>query len=199
MKAVLGLVGLLVVLGAVYALAFLQIIPAQKMAEKSPAMMKIMQPLHLAKPKPKAKLVAKAGAPAPVDPAKLALDAQQAKLDADRAQLEIDRQAFAAEKAAPTVGASGQPAAPPIDPKQKRLDIYATMGADDIASIFAKQPDKVVLSDLMALDEKKAGQILAALPADRSAKLTQLMNALPSGASPTTASSGAPTRPRAVL
>ncbi|MEO7719423.1 MAG: hypothetical protein ABIY70_24745 [Capsulimonas sp.] len=197
MKAVFGLVGLMVVLGAVYALAFLQIIPAQKMAEKSPAMMKIMQPLHLAKPKPKAKLVAKAGAP--VDSAKLALDAQQAKLDADRAQLEIDRQAFAAEKAAPTVGASGQPAAPPIDPKQKRLDIYATMGADDIAGIFAKQPDKVVLSDLMALDEKKAGQILAAIPADRAAKLTQLMNALPSGASPTTASSGAPPRPRAVL
>ncbi|BDI30911.1 hypothetical protein CCAX7_29620 [Capsulimonas corticalis] len=198
MKAVLGFVGLLVLLGVVYALAFLQIIPVQKMAEKSPSLMNIMKPLHLAKPKPK--LMAKAAAP--VDPAKQALDDQRAKLDADQAQLEKDKQAFEAAKAAPAAAdasAGGAPAAPPVDPKQKRLDIYATMSPDDIANIFAKQPDKVVLSDLMALDEKKAGQILAALPADRAAKITQLMNALPSGASPTTASNGAPPHPKAFL
>ena len=179
MKAVLGFFGFLVLIGVVYALAFLQIIPAQKMADQSPAMMKVMQAMHLAKPKPK--LTAKAGAALAVDPAKQAMDAEQAKIDADRAQLEKDRQAFAAQQAAPAADAATVASATPaVDPKQKRLDIYATMSPDDIANIFAKQPDKIVLSDLMALDEKKAGQILAALPADRAAKLTQLMNALPS-------------------
>ena len=38
MKALLGIFGLLAVLGIVYGLAFVGIIPAQKLAAKSPAL-----------------------------------------------------------------------------------------------------------------------------------------------------------------
>jgi flagellar motility protein MotE (MotC chaperone) len=55
------------------------------------------------------------------------------------------------------------------------ISIYSTMSADDIAQIMTHVPDKSAIADLTAMDEKKAGKVLAALPADRAAKLCELM------------------------
>ena len=61
------------------------------------------------------------------------------------------------------------------------------MSADDIAPIFGKLPDPDVVRALLAMDEKKAGKILAALPTDRAARLTHRM------AGPTQTASVSPT------
>ena len=107
-------------------------------------------------------------APAP-NPEQAALAAGKKQLEADRAQFDRDRLAWEAQKrqasAAPSAGDSA-----------KINDIYATMSADDIARISAKLPDPDVVTVLTSLDEKKSGKILAALPVDRAAKITERMS-----------------------
>ena len=60
--------------------------------------------------------------------------------------------------------------------------------ADDLARIFGKLPDPDVIQSLAQLDEKKAGQVLATLPVDRSARLTRRMSHVSVASAP----SGAP-------
>jgi flagellar motility protein MotE (MotC chaperone) len=187
MKAVFAILGVVVVLGIVYGLAFMGIIPVKKMAAKNPALAKILAPLHLAPAKPKATaVVAKAGTDA-TDPQQQTLDAQKKQLADDRAQLDKDKAAFDAQKQSPSptpaVGADGTASVDGASPNgtaaadtgAKLSAIYATMSPDDIAKIFAKLPDPVVIQNLMPLDEGKAGKVLAAMPADRAARLSQQM------------------------
>ena len=185
MKAVIGLFSVLALLGIVYGLAFLGIIPVQKMADKSPALASALATLHLAKGKKAAPSTLPIPAP---DPERQALDAQKKKLAADQAQLEKDRAALEAQKRqAPTSPDGGAP--PPSSDNAAKLGaIYATMSADDLARIFGKLPDPDVIASLAQLDEKKAGQVLAALPVDRAARLTQKMSRVTMASAP----SGAP-------
>ena len=133
--------------------------------------------MHLAVIKPKA--APKTAALPKPDPQQQEIQAEQKQIVADRAQLEKDKAAFEAEKqqAAARACRGTSPSSP--DTRAKLAAIYATMSPDDIAAIFAKLPDPVVIQNLMPLDEKKAGKILAAMPADRAARLTRQMMALP--------------------
>lgn len=176
MKIVLIVLGLLVVLGAAYGLAFLGVIPVQKWADKNPSLAKTLTAMHLAKPK---KAVVPAAPALKPDPQQQALDAEKQQIEADRAQLTKDRAAFEAAKQqaaapSPAAGDGSQPGAA-SGTGDKLAAIYATMDPEDLAKIFAKQTDPVVIQSLSGLDEKKAGQVLAAMPADRAARLALLM------------------------
>jgi flagellar motility protein MotE (MotC chaperone) len=171
MKAVLAIVA---ILGIVYALAFFGILPAQKMADKNPALAHVLTTLHLAKVKKPIKGTLAATAPSPEQQA---LEAGKKKLAADQAQLAKDRVAFETEQ---QQAAAPAPAAAPSTPNNsassaKLSAIYATMSADDISHILGKLPDPDVIQALTQLDEKKAGQVLAILPVDRAARLSRLM------------------------
>ncbi len=183
MKAVIGLFSVLALLGAVYGLAFFGIIPVQKMADKSPALAHALTSLHLAKAKKPAH-----GSLSPVaapNPEQQALDAQKKKLAADQAQLAKDRAALEAQKQQPAAPADGGVPPTPASGNAAKLGaIYATMSADDLSRIFGKLPDPDVIASLTQLDEKKAGQVLAALPADRAARLTQRMSRISLASAP---------------
>ncbi len=173
MKAVIGLLSVVALLGVVYGLAFFGIIPVQKMADKSPGLASTLTKLHLAKAKKPAPAAPPGAAPSPEQQA---LDAQKKQTAADRAQLDKDRADFEAQKAQPAAPLDDVASTPPPDHAAKLGAIYATMSADDLARIFGKQPDPDVIQSLAQLDEKKAGQVLAALPADRAARLTRQMS-----------------------
>ncbi len=179
MKIVFSILGLLVLLGVLYGLAFLGVIPAQKMADKNPSLAKVLYKMHLAKTKPKAAL--KLAAQPKADPKQQQIQAEQAQVAADRAQLEKDKAAFEAQKqrAAASPPSPSKAAPSGADTNAKLSAIYATMSPDDIAKIFEKLSDAEVVQNLMPLDEKKAGKILAAMPADRAARLTRQMMASP--------------------
>jgi flagellar motility protein MotE (MotC chaperone) len=172
LKAVIGLLAVVALLGVVYGLAFFGILPVQKMAAKSPALASALTALHLAKPK---KTVPSTPVGAAPNPEQQALDAQKKRLAADRAQLDKDRAALEAQKPLPSAPLDGS--APPSSDNAARLGaIYATMSADDLARIFRKLPDPDVIQSLTQLDEKKAGKVLATLPADRAARLARQMS-----------------------
>jgi flagellar motility protein MotE (MotC chaperone) len=173
LKAVIGLLSVVALLGVVYGLAFFGIIPVQKMADKSPGLASTLTKLHLAKAKKPAPAAPPGAAPSPEQQA---LDAQKKQTAADRAQLDKDRADFEAQKAQPAAPPDGVASTPPPDHAAKLGAIYATMSADDLARIFGKLPDPDVIQSLTQLDEKKAGQVLAALPADRAARLTRQMS-----------------------
>jgi hypothetical protein len=177
MKITLTILGLLVALGVLYGLAFVGIIPVQKWADKDPALGKTLAQMHLAVIKPKIAL--KTGASPKPDPAQQKIQAEQKQIVADRALLEKDKAAFAAQQqqaaaqAANTAAAGNSPGG--TDTRAKLIAIFATMSPDDISPIFAKLPDTAAIQYLMPLDEKKAGKILAAMPADRAARLSRQM------------------------
>ena len=182
MKALLGILGLLAVLGIVYGLAFVGIIPTQKLAAKSPALAQALVALHLAKPAPNATPIVGGCKPAAkASPAPQELDAEKQQIAAARTQLNKDRAALDARQQ--SLGAPRRfPDAPPApDTGAKLIALYGTMDPDDIAHIFAKLPDPLVVSTLMQMDEKKAGKVFAALPPDRAARLSEIMASHPPG------------------
>ena len=182
MKAVFGLFGVLALLGVAYGLAFLGIIPVQKMAGKSPGLASALVALHLAKAKKPAHSASPVAVP---NPEQQALDAQKKKLAADQAQLEKDRTALEAGKQPPAPASpDGTASTPASDNAAKIGAIYATMSADDLARIFGKLPDPDVIQSLTQLDEKKAGQVLAVLPADRAARLAKRMSGVSLASAP---------------
>ena len=173
MKIILPIFGLVALLGIAYGLAFFGIIPAQKIADKTPALASVLISLHLAKAK-KPVLAAKSGAT--VSPEQAAMNAQKKQLAAGQAQLDKDRTAFESQKQTSAAPASdGTVAAPLPDPAAKLDAIYAAMSPDDLTPLFSKLSDTDVSRALLAMDEKKAGKILAALPTARAAKLTRRM------------------------
>ena len=191
MKVVIGLLSVLALLGVVYGLAFLGVIPVQKMAGKSPALAAALAALHLAKAKKPAHGASPVAAP---NPEQQALNAQKKKLAADQAQLEKDRAALESRKQQPAAPADGGGASPPpaSDNAAKLGAIYATMSADDLSRIFGKLPDPDVIASLAQIDEKKAGQVLAALPVDRAARLTQKMSRVTVASAPPSAPTPSP-------
>jgi len=192
MKIAFAFLSLIALLGIAYGLAFFGIIPAQKMADNSPALASALIPMHLAKAKKPAHKIAKT-AVAP-DPARVAMAAQQKQLTTDRAQLDKDRADFEAQKQQALAPSPDGSAVPAPDPKAKLNAIYAAMSPDDLTPLFGKLSDSDVSSALLAMDEKKAGKVLAALPADRAARLTHRM------ANPAQTASAAPlNRPQTSL
>ena len=181
MKAVIGLFSVVALLGVTYGLAFLGVIPVQKMAGKSPALASALSVLHLAKAKKPAPHAAPGPAP---DPERVALDAQKKALARERAQLEKDRASLEARKQPPAAAPDGASPTPASDDAAKLGAIYATMSPDDLSRIFGKLPDPDVIRSLTQLDEKKAGQVLAALPADRAARLARRMSAVSLASTP---------------
>ena len=183
MKAVIGVFSVVALLGVLYGLAFLGVIPVQKMAGKSPALASALSALHLAKAKKPAP--AAAAAPTP-DPERAALAAQKKAVAVDRARLEKDRADLEASKRQPLAAGPNGSAHPTSsqDDAAKLGAIYATMSPDDLSRIFGKLPDPDVIQSLTQLDEKKAGQVLAALPADRAARLARRMSAVSLASAP---------------
>ena len=173
MKIVLPIFGVIALLGIVYGLAFFGIIPAQKMADQTPALTSALISLHLAKAK-KPVHIPKPGAD--LSPEQVALNAQKKQLAASQAQLEEDRAAFESQKRTAFAPASdGTSITPPPDPAAKLDAIYAAMSPDDLTPLFSKLSDTDVSRALLAMEEKKAGKVLAALPTARAAKLTRRM------------------------
>lgn len=175
MKIAIPILGLLALLGVAYGLAFFGIIPAQKMADRSPGLASALIALHLAKAKKPVTAGKTHAAPSVISPEQEALSTQKKQLADAKAALAKEQADFEAQKqAAPT---SSSPAAASVpDTAGKLSAIYAAMSADDLVTIFSHLPDPDVVSALMDLDEKKAGKVLAALPPARAAHLTQEMS-----------------------
>ena len=175
MKIVLPLFGLIALLGIGYGLAFVGVIPAQKIADKSPGLAQALITLHLAKTK-KPKLAAKtAPTPAALSPEQEALNTQKKQLADDKAALAKEQTDFEAQKQAAAAAPLASTSAVPNS--AAKLDaIYAAMSPDDLLTIFAKLPDPDVIAALINMDEKKAGKVLAGLPPTRAARLTRQMS-----------------------
>ncbi len=175
MKIAIGFIAVLVVLvGAVYGLARAHVLPLQGLAKSSPAAKNLLLSMKLIMPdapKSKPKTLA-AAIPDPLAAQKAQLAQEEAQVVAEKALL--DRKIAATPSAPP---AAPTPASPPITVTASKLvEIYEAMGSDDLATLFAKEPDSAVVSALIAMDSKKAAKALAALPSDRAAKITALMN-----------------------
>ncbi len=178
MKIALPILGLIALLGIAYGLAFFGIIPAQKMADRSPGLAHALIALHLAKAK-KPRAAGKAGTvtAAALNPEQEGLNAQKKQIADARAALAKDQADFQAQQAAPTSPApSSAPAAAGQSSAAKLDAIYAAMSPDDLITIFTKLPDPDIIRALVNLDEKKAGKVLAGLPPARAARLTQEMS-----------------------
>ncbi len=176
MKIAIPLLGLLALLGVAYGLAFFGIIPAQKMADRSPGLASTLIGLHLAKAKKPVTAGKTHAAPSTISPEQEALSTQKKQLADAKAALAKEQADFEAQKqAVPASSAAASPSAAP-DTAGKLSAIYAAMSADDLVTIFSHLPDPDVVSALMDLDEKKAGKVLAALPPARAAHLTQEMS-----------------------
>ncbi len=175
MKIAFPILGLLVVLGACYGLAFVGIIPTQKMADKNPALAKTLIGLHLVKAKKPKPAKADTTASAVISPEQEALNTQKKQLADAQAKLAKDQADFDAHK---NTSAASPPAsaAPTVDTGAKLNAIYAAMSPDDLTVLFTRLPDPDVIAALINLDEKKAGKVLAALPPTRAARLTRQMS-----------------------
>jgi hypothetical protein len=163
MKALVALITILAILGSVYALALVGVIPVKPIALSSPAAAKLLIALKLYHPvAKKAAIVAALPLTSP-DP----LAADRASLQAERQQLVIEKAALDKKMAG---GGSG------VTTSSKMSAIYDTMKPAQIASIFAKLPDAQVCDAIVKMDEMEAGKVLAAIPPDRAAKITILLN-----------------------
>jgi flagellar motility protein MotE (MotC chaperone) len=191
MKALVVILVVLALIGVTWTLAFFQVIPAQKIADKSPGAAQILIALGVAKKKPKVKPKIVAQAPAPVaDPLaseKAALDAEKQQLDQEKATLDMRLRQMSSAASAPSSSSAS-------DISPKLVSVYGTMKSADIARIFAKLPDSAVVDALNQLDDRQAGKILAALPDARAAKITALMNRMkpPQTSSPTATADQSP-------
>jgi hypothetical protein len=162
------LVPLLVIVGGLYGLAKVGIIPVGPLAEKNKALIPVLKMTGLYHPEParKTKVVpAHDTVPAP-DP----LAPQRAELEQERADLQAQRDA--AQRAA----AAAQAAQP--DPRNfaRLATVYEQMPPESVTRIFAKLPADHVIGILRRMDEKKVGDILALLPPDRAAQVTEALS-----------------------
>ena len=192
MKAVVIFLVVFILFDVLYGLAYVGIIPVSKLAGNSPVATKILIALKLEKPQKNKKgksLNSKhmdAQAPTAAGPSanelndqKIALDAEMAQIQKEKAMLSQKTQAAKAINAAPVF----------IPTSDKIVNIYDTMKPDDLARIFEKMSDASVADALSRMDEGKAGKVLVAMPVDRTAKLTALMNRVASEAQPPKAAS----------
>jgi len=182
MKAIVGFLVVFILIGVVYGLAFVGIIPVAKIAGKSHAATSLLVALKLEKPH-KNKAIRLTGAPiAPASVADPNAD-QKAALDAERDQLQQEKAMLDRRM---QIARTSKPAALFVPTSDKMVDIYDTMKPDDLAHLFGKLSDASVADALSRMDEGKAGKVLVAMPVDRAAKITALMNRVASGAQPAT-------------
>jgi flagellar motility protein MotE (MotC chaperone) len=174
MKFLIAFIGLIVLIGIVYGLAAAHIIPVKSIASSSPAAQNFLQRMKLVPPpKPPAPPSASSQASTPtVDP----LAAQKQQIAAEQAQIDQEKIALAKKATQlnrlPTPAEVGQTS-------PKLVEIYEAMDSDDLATLFAKEPDSAVVSALIAMDSKKSAQALTAISTTdpvRAAKITALMN-----------------------
>ena len=183
----IGVVPLALLLGVGYGLARMQVIPTQKMGLKNPVLGRVLHMAGLYK----APLSLKPGLPglpgqpgqptggqasvgAGPSPEQQALKAQRNALDKERADWEAQKQAQAklAEKPKTDVAASMS------DPREiaRLSSIYEQMPAENVVKIFAKLPDPQTVALLRRMDEKKVGEVLAAIAPERAAFFTQQLS-----------------------
>jgi flagellar motility protein MotE (MotC chaperone) len=174
MKFVFAFIGLIVIIGIVYGLAAAHIIPVKSIASSSPAAQKFLQQLKLVSPPapPKPAAASTQANTSVVDP----LAAQKQQIAAEQIQLDQEKAALAKKatqlSSLPTPAQIGQTS-------PKLVEIYEAMDSDDLATLFAKEPDSAVVSALIAMDSKKSAQALTAISTAnpvRAAKITALMN-----------------------
>jgi hypothetical protein len=151
-------------LGITYGLAYVGVIPVKKIAGKTPIVHQMLRMINLEQ-SPKKSVVIAAVPPPPPAPAPLPAT--------------VSTQI----KSIPTTPTE-------IVTSSKVSAIYDTMKPASLALIFAKLPDSQVCDALLKMDEQKAGKVLVAMPPNRSAKLTILMNQ--ATASSTSASGATP-------
>lgn len=179
MRATIVIVSLLLMLGAVYFLAKINVIPVGKLAASSPSLQKSFAMIGLWKPPVKKQVASKQKAPK-----KRPASQQVSFTRSENPSPNINPTATVLNSSAP-IGQTPAETAPTASASELKLEaIYATMSPDDIARIGAKQPDSELIKLLSSLDEKKAGMVLAALPDARAAKITrEMVMSVPQGGS----------------
>ncbi len=180
----IGVVPLALLLGVSYGLAKVQIIPTQKLGLKNPALGRVLHIVGLYKAPPPLKpglpgqpgqpLASQASVPAGPTPEQQALKAQRDALDKERADWEAQKQAQAKAVEKPKTDA----AAFAPDPREiaRLASIYEQMPAENVVKIFAKLPDPQTVALMRRMDEKKVGEILAAIAPERAAFFTQQLS-----------------------
>ncbi|HLK56626.1 MAG TPA: hypothetical protein VKU00_08680 [Chthonomonadaceae bacterium] len=164
------LLPLLVILGGVYGLARIGLVPLDNITKSSPALARVFKAIGLKSAPPKTPAnpiktetaVAANAAPAP-DP----LAVQQAAFDKERTDLQTQIQNL--KHPAPQANAP--------DPKNlaRMADVYNQMPAEAVTKIFDKMPDEQVIALLRRMDERQVAQVLAAIPPDHAAQITQAL------------------------
>lgn len=171
MKVVFAILGIVLLLGVGYGLAFFGIIPVRSMAAKNPKLKSVLIAMKLDTPAKKPPTTAKVSAVPLPDP----LAGDKAELAAERAQIAQERAAMqkrAALAAAPHRDPNGV-----IPTSPKVAAIYDTMKPAELAALFEKMSDAQVCDALLKMDEQKAGKVLVAMPPARAALITTRMNA----------------------
>ncbi|HZP81742.1 MAG TPA: hypothetical protein VFB21_08915 [Chthonomonadaceae bacterium] len=173
MKVALAvIVPLVIIVGAVYGLAKVGVVPVSKLAQKNKALGTALKAVGLYHPlKPAAPKVTLTAAADPLAEEKKALEAQKAALAKERAD-------FEAQRAAQKRGDSASPSGSGLDPKNvaRLAAVYEQMPPEAVTRIFAKLPANQVLAIVRRMDEKQVGQILMLLPPERAAQMTQALS-----------------------
>jgi flagellar motility protein MotE (MotC chaperone) len=182
---VAGFMLLMLVLGTVYGLAKFNVIPAQKMGERTPAVRAVLRSIGLYRPRPRVASAKLNSIPDPLAAEKQALQAQRDALKQEQADWEAQQQAK--QKATEKTRATAAAVAAASDPKQllRLASIYEQMSPDAVNKIFAKLPDAQVIELLRRMDEKQAGAILAGVTPERAARLTLALSRPPVDAATT--------------
>ena len=164
------LLPLLLILGGVYGLAKMGMVPLDGLTKSNPSLARAFKAMGLKVPAaktpekatPETKTASDA-APAP-DPAAQ----QQAAFEKERAELQAQIQTL--KKPAPAANAP--------DPKNvaRMAGIYDQMPAEAVTKIFAKMPDEQVIALLRRMDEKQVGLILAAQTPEHAAQWTEALS-----------------------
>lgn len=159
---------LVLIAGGVYGLAKVGIVPVETLTGGNPALLKICKAMGLKPSKP-----VKVNKPAPLTPAVPDRVAQQkSAFDKERADMQAQIDALRSAQAKKAVATSAA-----LDPKNiaRLATVYEGMSPETVTKIFAKLPDDEVIAILRRMDEKKVGQILAAVTPEHAASLTQAL------------------------
>ncbi len=183
------LLPLLVILGGVYGLAKIGVIPVQSLARKNKALGVILRLAKLTKPEPVVRARAVA-APDPLAAEKKALAAQRAAFDEERTAWQAQRDSQAKNKS--EAEAAALTALP--DPKElaRMATVYEQMPPDTVTRILAKLPDAHALGLLRRMDEKQVAQILALVTPEKAARFTMALSRAASVVAPARTASNAP-------
>ena len=165
--------GLLAVLGIVYGLAFVGIIPTQKLAAKSPALGKALIALHLAKPDAEGRPAA-AATPAAKAPPRAAGTGRREAADRGRSgrSWTRTRPRWTPSSSRRSPPRPGHAAPPAPDTGAKLIALYGTMAPDDLAP-HLRQAARPVRDQDADADGREKGRQGPRRPAARSRRPPQ--------------------------